>query len=98
APSTGALERYLIRLREDRDPATGARRDVPVEDSAEKVDWNEPIAAGSALKPLIARAAELTAPGVVAGLVLSASDADPPPPDDGAASVACHARHGKTVR
>jgi len=83
APSTPALERYLISLREGRDEA-----------SAEKSDWNEPIAAGSAMKPLVARAAEL-----VAGLFLSATDADPLPPSDPTAKpVTCHARRGKTVR
>ncbi|MBT8495222.1 MAG: hypothetical protein KJO07_19405, partial [Deltaproteobacteria bacterium] len=57
APATPSLEKYLIDVREDRDPRTGKR--LPAEESgAEKVGWNRPIAIGSVLKPLVARAAE----------------------------------------
>jgi hypothetical protein len=72
APATPEIEQHLVRLREDRDPATGAKlpRAGRGESSAEKADWNQPVAVGSTLKPVIARAAELAAPDVTARLVL----------------------------
>ena len=71
APATPELEQRLIRLLEDRDPRTGLRLPGPPrEDSAEKIEWNTPIAVGSTLKPLLARAAELAAPAWTARLGL----------------------------
>ncbi len=74
-PGNAGLDRYLARLRDDRDPWTGA--DVaPTSSSAERVDWNQPIAVGSALKPLLARAVELAAPGEVAAMSLATDGPD----------------------
>ncbi|MCE9575606.1 MAG: hypothetical protein K8W52_20815 [Deltaproteobacteria bacterium] len=70
SPGNPGLDRYLARLRDDRDPWTGADL-APSESSAERVDWNQPIAAGSAIKPLVARAAELAAPSDLAALSLA---------------------------
>jgi hypothetical protein len=74
APATPEIEQHLVRLREDRDPATGAKlpRASRGESSAEKADWNQPVAVGSTLKPVIARAVELAAPDLAASLVLHA--------------------------
>jgi hypothetical protein len=72
APATAAAELRLIRAREDRDLSTG--RLLPPagrgEASGEKIDWNQPIAVGSALKPLVARAFERTDPELARRLVL----------------------------
>ncbi|HVV88031.1 MAG TPA: hypothetical protein VHE35_33550, partial [Kofleriaceae bacterium] len=63
APATPELEQRLVRLLEDRDVRTGEKLPGPPrEDSAEKLEWNNPIAVGSTLKPLMARSAELAAP------------------------------------
>src|SRR5690606_16481584 len=72
APATAALEQRLVRAREDRDLDTGevlprARRG---EASGEKAGWNQPIAVGSAMKPLVARAFERVAPDVARQLTL----------------------------
>jgi hypothetical protein len=73
APATPEIEQVLVRLREDRDPATGRR--LPPEQrgeaSAEKIDWGQPIAVGSTMKPFLARALELAAPDFAAGLTLA---------------------------
>jgi hypothetical protein len=73
APTTPALEQHLVRLREDRDPGTGAKlpRDQWGEASAEKAEWAKPIAIGSTLKPLLARAFELADPATSRALRLS---------------------------
>jgi hypothetical protein len=72
APASPALERQLIRAREDRDPTTGRR--LPVgergESSGEKVGWNQPVAVGSAMKPFLARAFERVAPSLARSLPL----------------------------
>jgi hypothetical protein len=72
APATPEIEQVLVRLREDRDPATGRR--LPPEQrgeaSAEKIDWGQPIALGSTMKPFLARALELAAPDFAAALTL----------------------------
>jgi hypothetical protein len=72
APATPEIEQVLVRLREDRDPATGRR--LPPEQrgeaSAEKIDWSQPIAVGSTMKPFLARALELAAPDFAAALTL----------------------------
>lgn len=59
APATPEIEQYLIRLREDRDPKTGRKLRTRGEASAEKIEWSQPIALGSTLKPLFGRAFEL---------------------------------------
>jgi hypothetical protein len=73
APATPEIEQVLVRLREDREPATGRR--LPPEQrgeaSAEKIDWSQPIAVGSTMKPFLARALELAAPDFAAGLTLT---------------------------
>ncbi len=73
APATPELEQYLTRVLEHRDPRTGARLPTNEEDSSVKVEWNAPIAVGSTLKPMLARAAEQAAPDLLSRLVLSAS-------------------------
>ncbi len=72
APRTAADERALVRLREDRDPQTG-EPGQPGESAAERADWNQPIAVGSVLKPVLARAAELAFPQLAPTLVLGFS-------------------------
>lgn len=72
APRTAADERALVRLREDRDPQTG-EPGLPGESAAERADWNQPIAVGSVLKPVLARAAELAFPQLAPTLVLGFS-------------------------
>ena len=59
APGTPAIARALVAL-----------RDEPGEASAEKADLHRPIAAGSLLKPFVARAAELVAPQQTRGLAV----------------------------
>jgi hypothetical protein len=76
APRTPAAELALVRLREDRDPRTG-EPGPPGESEAERVDWNQPIAVGSTLKPVVARAAELAFPDLAPQLVLAFSSAVP---------------------
>ncbi|MCG8424990.1 MAG: hypothetical protein MJE77_44480 [Proteobacteria bacterium] len=72
APASPEIEKYLIRLREDRDPRTG--RKLPAqsrgEASAEKVEWGQPVAVGSTIKPLLARSFELADPLLARALVL----------------------------
>ena len=72
APSSPAVERQLIRAREDRDVATGARLPPALrgEASGEKIGWNQPLAVGSAMKPLVARAFERTAPTLARQVLL----------------------------
>ncbi len=72
APATPEIEQALIRLREDRDPATGRRLPAAErgEASAEKIEWGQPIAIGSTMKPMLARALELAAPEFAATLSL----------------------------
>jgi hypothetical protein len=75
APATAAIEQQLLRAREDRDPATG--KTLPPaqrgEASGEKAEWSQPIAVGSALKPLVARAVWHTDPVRASGLLLRGS-------------------------
>ncbi len=73
APTTAALETHLIRLREDRDPKTGARLPPSAggEASAEKSEHDRPLAVGSIVKPMLARAFEQTAPALSRRLMLS---------------------------
>lgn len=73
APATPEIEQYLIRLREDRDPKTGRRLEERGEASAEKIDWNQPIAVGSTMKPLMGHALELADPGFARALVIEGS-------------------------
>jgi hypothetical protein len=61
APATPSVEKYLVDA-----------RTAPGESGAEKADWAEPVASGSTLKPLLARAFERAAPDVAARLVLTA--------------------------
>src|SRR5262249_56035067 len=72
APATPSVEKHLVEARSE-----------PGESGAEKADWAEPVAAGSTLKPLLARAFERAAPDVAARLVLTArgrrSGCEPPP-------------------
>ena len=71
APATAAIERELIRAREHRDLTSG--RPLPPSRgraSGEKIEWNAPIAVGSAMKPLMARAFQQTAPGLAGALFL----------------------------
>ena len=72
APASPAVERQLIRAREDRDVASGARLPPALrgEASGEKIGWNQPVAVGSAMKPLIARAFERTAPTLARSVLL----------------------------
>ncbi|HEU5056530.1 MAG TPA: hypothetical protein VFU21_08385 [Kofleriaceae bacterium] len=72
APASPAVERQLIRAREDRDVATGARLPPALrgEASGEKIGWNQPLAVGSAMKPLVARAFERTAPTLARQVLL----------------------------
>ncbi len=81
APADAATELRLIRAREDRDLDTGRvlPPDQRGEASGEKVEWNQAIAVGSALKPLVARAFERTDPALARRLVLRGA------PYDGAA-------------
>src|SRR5262249_61730158 len=51
APATPSVEKHLVDARSE-----------PGESGAEKADWAEPVAAGSTLKPLLARAFERAAP------------------------------------
>jgi len=72
APATPEIEQHLIRLLEDRDVHTGAKLPGGArEDSAEKIEWSSPIAVGSTLKPVMARAAELAASAITSRLVLT---------------------------
>lgn len=75
APATAAIEQQLLRAREDRDPTTG--KTLPPgqrgEASGEKAEWNQPIAIGSALKPLLARAVWHTDPGRAGAMWLRGS-------------------------
>jgi hypothetical protein len=75
APATPELEQHLIRLREDRDPSTGRKlpRDARGEASAEKADWVQPIAVGSTMKPMLARALELADPLFARALIVNGS-------------------------
>lgn len=73
APATPEIEQHLIRLREDRDPKTGRRLTTRGEASAEKVDWSQPIAVGSTVKPILGRALELADPTMARELVLEGS-------------------------
>jgi hypothetical protein len=75
APIDRVAEDALIRLREDRDPVTGGPG-VRGETDAERVDWNQPIAVGSTLKPIFARAAERAFPDRIDDLVLTATTGD----------------------
>lgn len=71
APATPEIERYLIRLLENRDVRTGAQLEgKPRETSAQRIQWNHPIAVGSTLKPVMARSAELAAPAITRQLAL----------------------------
>ncbi|ACY14992.1 hypothetical protein [Haliangium ochraceum] len=73
APATPEIEQALIRLREDRDPATGHRLPPSQrgEASAEKLEWSQPVALGSTMKPYLGRALELAAPAFARELRLS---------------------------
>jgi hypothetical protein len=62
APADADAEAALVRLREERG-----------ESDAERVEWNLPIAVGSTLKPIVARAAELAFPRDVGRLNLSST-------------------------
>lgn len=73
APATPEVEQHLIRVLENRDPRTGAQLPTIEEDSSEKIEWNAPIAVGSTLKPLLARAFEQAAPGELGRMVLGAN-------------------------
>jgi hypothetical protein len=88
APATPEIEQHLMRVLEDRDPRTGAQLPTSEEDSSEKVEWNAPIAVGSTLKPLMARALEMAAPDELARLVMSATPQHLCP--SGARSIAGH--------
>jgi hypothetical protein len=70
APVDAAAETTLIRLREDRDPRTGAPT-TRGESDGERADWNLPIAIGSTLKPLFARAAEQAFPAAMPDLLMT---------------------------
>ena len=78
APATAAAELRLIRAREDRDLETG--RALPPDErgeaSGEKAEWNQPIAIGSALKPLVARAFERADPDLARRIVLRGAPFD----------------------
>jgi hypothetical protein len=86
APVDAAAETALIRLREDRDPRTGAPT-ARGESDGERADWSLPIAVGSTLKPLVARAAEQAFPQQIGDLLLTSI---------GRADTAC--RRGKSGR
>ena len=73
APADADAEAALVRLREARG-----------ESDAERVEWNLPIAVGSTLKPIVARAAELAFPHDIGRLNLSSTGA----------AGACRARRG----
>ncbi|MCX5745559.1 MAG: hypothetical protein NT062_24040, partial [Proteobacteria bacterium] len=60
-PADADAEAALVRL-----------RDTPGEADEERPEWNLPIAVGSTLKPIVARAAERAFPDAVAALVLTA--------------------------
>jgi hypothetical protein len=66
-------------MREDRDPRTGER--LPSEQrgeaSGEQVEWNRPIAAGSTLKPMLARAVERADPLRSRWMILRGQPGDP---------------------
>ncbi|MEJ7601038.1 MAG: hypothetical protein WKG01_24255 [Kofleriaceae bacterium] len=62
APGDAAADAALVRL-----------RDEPGEAAVERVDWNLPIAVGSLIKPVIARAAEQAFPDHAAVLTLGAT-------------------------
>ncbi|HTE54249.1 MAG TPA: hypothetical protein VK698_25515, partial [Kofleriaceae bacterium] len=81
APASAAGELRLVRAREDRDLETGSALPASErgEASGEKVEWNQAIAVGSALKPLVARALERTDPDLARRLILRGN------PFDGAA-------------
>lgn len=76
APRDAAAEAELMRLREERG-----------ESERERVEWNQPIAVGSTLKPIFARAAERAFPGYTAALSLGASGE----------VTGCRSRRGKRV-
>ncbi len=77
APTTALAERALTRLLDDRDPATGAPT-APGTGRGEEAPWNQAIAIGSTLKPMLARAAELAAPDHTRALVLRVDGATGP--------------------
>jgi len=64
-----------------------ALRDAPGESPRERPEWNLPIAVGSTVKPVLARAAELAFPGELAGMELAAV----------VPGAGCKARRGKGV-
>jgi hypothetical protein len=76
APVDAAAEATLIKLRESHG-----------ESDAERIEWNLPIAVGSTLKPVIARAAEQAFPQALSTLALTAAGHAP----------GCKPRRGKTV-
>ncbi len=76
APANATAEAALIALREARG-----------ESDAERVEWNLPIAVGSTLKPIVARAAEQAFPAQLAQLALTASGH----------GGGCRARHGVSI-
>lgn len=76
APANPDAEARLIRAREARG-----------ESDRERVDWNLPIAVGSTLKPILARAAEQAFPQDIALLALTAAGE----------VTGCKARRGKAV-
>ena len=77
APATPEIEKHLVRLREDRDPVTGRKLPPGLrgEASAEKVEWSQPMAFGSTMKPILARAAELADPDFTRALRLDGAPA-----------------------
>ena len=76
APADTAGDARLVRL-----------RDEPGEADAERVDWNLPIAVGSLIKPVVARAAEQAFPDHAAALTLGATGH----------ATGCRPRRGKAV-
>jgi hypothetical protein len=78
APTSAAAELRLTRLREDRDPGSGERLPEAQrgEASGEQVEWNLPVAAGSTLKPVVARAVERADPLRARWLVLHGEPAE----------------------
>ncbi|WP_224365502.1 MFS transporter [Hyalangium versicolor] len=76
APRTPPIESRLRELLDDYDPVQKTR--TPKDDSAEKLEWSRPIAIGSTLKPLVARAAELTDPDTLKLLRMSDFPRDHP--------------------
>jgi hypothetical protein len=76
APSDAEGDARLVRLRNE-----------PGEADAERVDWNLPIAVGSLIKPVVARAAEQAFPTHAAALALGATGH----------ATGCRPRRGKPV-